>query len=156
IEDIYELSPLQYGMLFHSLYTPGTGVYLEQILYHFPTTLNVYALQAAVQTLALAHPILRTSFFLEDVTKPLQVVHRHVQVPVEHHDWRRTSLDERCRLLEEYVRMDSERGFNISEPPLLRMSSFLSQDGTDFLLSFHHALFDGWSLQLLMKDLASL
>ncbi|HJY05902.1 MAG TPA: amino acid adenylation domain-containing protein [Bryobacteraceae bacterium] len=153
IEDIYELSPLQRGMLFHTLYAPGTAVYVEQIAYHIPTAFNVRAFDSAWQVLAAAHPILRTSFFFDDLAKPLQVVHRRVQVPVVSEDWTAVPTDERKRKLEAYLHADAARGFTISEAPLVRLACFTTPNATDVVLTFHHAILDGWSLQLLMRDL---
>ena len=31
VEDFYPLSPMQQGMLFHTLYSPNSGVYFEQL-----------------------------------------------------------------------------------------------------------------------------
>jgi amino acid adenylation domain-containing protein len=155
IEDIYELSPLQQGMLFQSLYAPGTGVYVEQIAYHVAGAFNIGAFDAAWQAVAAAHPILRTSFFFDDLAKPLQVVDRRVKIPVEHHDLAGVPDDERADRLEAYLRIDAERGFTISEAPLVRLACFTTRDAADVVLTFHHALLDGWSLQLLMQDLTA-
>ncbi len=35
VEAIYPLSPMQEGMLFHTVYAPGTGVYVNQVAYTF-------------------------------------------------------------------------------------------------------------------------
>ena len=44
VEDIYELSPAQQGMLFHSLYDPDSGVFVEQLKSDFDRGLNLKAI----------------------------------------------------------------------------------------------------------------
>ena len=62
VEDIYPLSPMQEGMLFHSLYDPQSEVYFEQITFTLHGNLNVAAFQQAWQQVIARHPILRTLF----------------------------------------------------------------------------------------------
>ena len=94
IEDIYELSPTQQGMLFHSLYAPETGVYILLSCLTLHGTLNVPAFERAWQRVLDRHSALRTSFHWEEADKPLQVVHRQVKLPLERHDWRGLAPDE--------------------------------------------------------------
>src|SRR5262249_1159406 len=62
IEDLYPLTSLQHGILFHTLYAPQSGVYVEQMLCHLQGTLDQVALEQAWQTVIAQHPVLRTSF----------------------------------------------------------------------------------------------
>src|SRR5712692_4926967 len=94
IEDIYQLSPLQQGMLFHTLYEPESEVYFEQDSYPVYEALNVRSLAQAWQQVADRHPVLRTSFHWEGLDEPLQVVHRHVKLPLELQDWRDLTASE--------------------------------------------------------------
>jgi len=87
VEDIYELSPLQEGMLFHTLLTPESGMYFEQVGFPLHGPLNVPSFERAWQKVIDRHTILRTSFHWEDLEKPVQVVHRHVKLAVEYLDW---------------------------------------------------------------------
>ena len=98
IEDIYPLSPMQQGMLFHSLYAPESGVYVEQLSFVLRKCLNVTAFERAWQQVVDRHPILRTSLVWDDLDYPLQVVHGRVRLPWEQHDWRGLSDAERCGL----------------------------------------------------------
>lgn len=63
IADIYELSPMQQGMLFHTLYAPKSGVYFEQRNCILHGKLNVTAFKQAWQQVVARHPVLRTSFY---------------------------------------------------------------------------------------------
>jgi surfactin family lipopeptide synthetase C len=79
IEAIYPLSPMQQGMLFHTLYTPESGVYFEQLCFTLNGDdrhpgLDVAAFERAWQSLIDRHPALRTVFAWETRDKPLQVV----------------------------------------------------------------------------------
>ena len=152
IEDIYELSPMQQGMLFHTLYAPGSGVYFEQS--SMPIRgVNVPAFERAWQEVINRHPVLRTSFYWEDLEKPLQVVHRNAELPLDQQDWRGVSASDREWLLSSYLQANRSRGFDLAESPLLRLSLLrLSEDTYQFVLNFHHILLDGWSKDLIMKE----
>ena len=87
LEDIYELAPLQEGMLFHHLSAPGSGLYCEQMSFEIEGDLDEAAFARAWQVVIDRHPALRTSFQWEGLEKPLQVVHRSVSLPIEQQDW---------------------------------------------------------------------
>jgi hypothetical protein len=88
IEDIFPLSPLQQGMLFHSVYAPETGVYFEQSCWKLNGSLDSAALERAWQKVVDRHPALRTAYLWEELGETLQIVHRRVSVPMEMLDWR--------------------------------------------------------------------
>jgi Condensation domain len=74
IEDAYPLSPMQQGMLFHSIYAPNSGVYVEQMCFELHGALNVSAFIQAWQQVIIRHPVLRIACVWENLEKPLQVV----------------------------------------------------------------------------------
>ncbi|MEP6743439.1 MAG: amino acid adenylation domain-containing protein [bacterium] len=153
LEDLYELSPMQQGMLFHSIYSPESGVYFEQSLFTIKGDLKVSAFQDAWQKVVDRHSILRTSFLWEDLASPVQVVHRHVDVGIGKHDWRNLSADEREQQLQSFIAADRGRDFVLSEAPLIRLTLFRFTDGEyKFLFSRHHLLLDRWSRALLLKE----
>jgi surfactin family lipopeptide synthetase C len=110
IEDLYELSPLQQGLLFHTLYAPKSGVYFEQYTLTFQGDLNVPALEQAWHQVVNRHPVLRTSFYWEGFDKPFQAVNRQVSPALEQHDWRELSPGEQQQRLELWIQADRERG----------------------------------------------
>ncbi len=153
IADIYELAPLQEGMLFHALYTPGVEVYFEQLHCRIRGPLDTASFRRAWQRLVERHSVLRTAFIWEDIAKPLQVVLSEVELPWRAEDWRSLPTDELAPAIEEFLRADRERGFQPAEAPLTRCSLVqLPEDEYLFVWSFHHIILDGWSLPILFKE----
>ena len=72
--------------MFQSLYAPESGVYLEQVNFVYDTPINVPAFKQAWEHVAQNYSVLRTSFFWENLEKPVQIVHREVTVPWEEFD----------------------------------------------------------------------
>src|SRR5882724_7248933 len=134
IEDIYELSPMQRGMLIHSQYTSDSVMYFVQWTGEMQGELNVETFTQAWQTVLNRHPILRTSFHWQDISKPLQVVHKSVTLPVDLRDWREVSQDEQQKSLRVCLEQDRRRGFELSQPPLMRLSLIrLAEDLYQFI-----------------------
>jgi len=157
IEDIYELSPVQKGILFHGLYAPELGLYLVQFSYTVRGHLDVIAFEQAWQQVVTRHPILRTSFYWEEIDKPLQVVHRHVRVPLAQHDWQEIGPTEQEERLETFLTEDRDRGFNFSQAPLMRVTLIrLADDVYQIIWSKHHLILDGWSGPLVFKEVIQL
>ncbi|WP_414582649.1 amino acid adenylation domain-containing protein [Scytonema sp. PCC 10023] len=153
IEDIYELSPMQQGMLFHKLAAPNSVVYFEQVCFTLQTQLDVSAFQKAWQRVLDRHPILRTSFYWEDLDKPYQVVYNQVELPCVFQDWRKLSLQEQQKHLKAFLKADGDRGFELSQAPLIRLTLIQVADDTyEFVFSFHHILMETWSISWLWKE----
>jgi amino acid adenylation domain-containing protein/non-ribosomal peptide synthase protein (TIGR01720 family) len=153
IEDIYSLSPMQQGMLFHSLYGPDSKIYLTQLVCELEGRLDEETFEAAWQVAADRHAVLRTCFEWEAVEEPVQVVRRTVKVKLKREDWRGFSRQEQEERLAEYLRRDRERGFDLRQPPLMRLALVrMADEEYLFLWSSHHLLMDGWSLPIILKD----
>jgi amino acid adenylation domain-containing protein len=156
VENIYQLSPMQQGMLFHSLYSPGTGTYFEQSLFTIKGDFDVSAFDQAWQSVVDRHPILRTSFLWEDLEKPLQIVHRRLTLKIEKEDWRELESDEREQKFATFIAEDRRRGFDLGIAPLMRLGLIRFEDDEyKFLFSRHHILLDRWSRALLLNDFYS-
>jgi amino acid adenylation domain-containing protein/non-ribosomal peptide synthase protein (TIGR01720 family) len=156
IEDIYELSPMQQGMLFHTLAAPNSGMYFEQLSCTLQGNLDVSKFKQAWQRVVERHPILRTAFFWEGLEKPYQVVYRRVDLPWEVQDWCELSPQEQEKQLEAFLKADRERGFELSRSPLIRLTLIrIAEDAYHFVRSHHHILVEGWSWSLLWKEVYS-
>jgi len=154
IEDAYPLSPMQQGLLFHTLYAPHSGVYLVQLICTLHEDLNIPAFRSAWQQLLDRHPILRTALIWEGLDKPLQVVRRQIELPLEQHDWREYCAVEQQEQLEAFLQVDRAHGFKLSQAPLMRVALFhLAENTYQFIWSLHHVLLDGWCFPLILKEL---
>ncbi|MCP4657989.1 MAG: non-ribosomal peptide synthetase, partial [bacterium] len=154
IESMMELSPLQQGMLFHTLYAPGSGVYVVHWSVLLEGGIEVSLFQRAWQHVIDRHAALRTSFHWEELEKPVQVVYRQIPLTLDHRSWRRLSPAEQQERLAEYLRADRERGFDPEVAPLMRLALFeLGEDRWQFVWSFHHLYLDGWSNNLVLSEL---
>ncbi len=157
IEDIYPLSPMQQGMLFHSLYEGHSGVYFEQTSWTLHGSLDRAAFSRAWQQVIDRHSALRTSFVWEELDEPVQVVHRQVAVPFTFEDWRELNPEAQAARLEAFMAADRAQGFDLLAPPLMRLALLQVDDQTHhFIWSHHHLLLDGWSQPVLFGEVFAL
>jgi len=157
IEDLYRVSPIQEGMLFHALAAPESGVYFEQFTTAYDQGLGADVFAAAWQQVLDRHPILRTSFLWEDLEAPVQVVHRRVELELARLDWRDRPPGEQGREIAAFAAADRRRGFDLTRPPLLRFTLIrIGEQACRLIWSYHHLLLDGWSAGLLMHEVAAL
>ncbi|HET7233718.1 MAG TPA: amino acid adenylation domain-containing protein, partial [Longimicrobium sp.] len=153
VEDLYPLSPLQAGMLFHTLYSPGTGAYLEQYGMNLQGSVNVDAFRAAWQRVVDRHPVLRTGFVWEGVPQPLQVVFRQVELPFSFEDWSGVDAAEQERRYQRELERERHAGLNLVKAPLMHVRLYrLGPAEWRFGLTTHHLLLDGWSLPIVMSE----
>ncbi|MBV9273286.1 MAG: amino acid adenylation domain-containing protein, partial [Verrucomicrobia bacterium] len=150
-------SPMQQGMLFHTLLAPKSGVYFEQILYTLTGNLQEAAFRLAWQQAVDRHQLLRTLFVWEGQKKPLQVVRRRVALPWEQLDWRGLSGDEQTVKLAAFLQTDRQRGFDLGQAPLMRLALIrMDETHCELIWSHHHLLMDGWSSFLILKDVMAI
>ncbi len=150
LQDVYPLSPLQQGMLFHCVYqqdtasTSATQAYVNQLQIDF-TRLDTERFQRCWEQLVNRHDVLRTGFYFEDFTRtPLQCVYRQATPVIRVLDWRQHQPDH----AQWQALLDDERGKNMlgMQAPLMRFALVrLDDDTIRCLWTRHHILMDGWS-----------
>ncbi|MFF8954121.1 condensation domain-containing protein, partial [Streptomyces sp. NPDC014940] len=156
VEDVYGLSPLQFGMLYHSLEdTSDTRPYMVQMTEEVEGPFDETLFGAAWQQLVDRHSILRSAFVWEGVSEPVQVVQRRAPLPFEVRDLR--GLPDQEERLTAFLAEDWDRGFDLSRAPLVRVTVLRTGEHRRVVVwSFHHILLDGWSVQILQKELFAL
>src|SRR5262249_20336445 len=156
IEEVYPLSPLQQGLLFHTMREPAAGVYVMQLGWALRGELDVPALQRAWQQVMDRHGALRTAFVVKKRENPLQVVCRHVSMPWSYEDWSDVEGDEQQTRLMSFLEADGNRGFDLSRAPLMRVFLVkLGEQQHQLMWSYHHLLLDGWSVGLVLNEVFS-
>lgn len=153
VEDYYQLSSLQQGMLFNTLLLQNLGVGIEQIICLVNEKLDVIRFKQAWETVVERNAVLRTSFDWESEREPLQFVYRQVTIPIEVQDWCSLSKQEQETKLQAYLQSDRQLGFQLNIAPLMRLALFqLRECVYQFVWTFHHALLDGRSILTIIKE----
>jgi amino acid adenylation domain-containing protein len=153
VEDIYPLSPMQEGMLFHRLYNPDSEAYFIQMGCRLRGTLVTSAFRKAWEEVVRRHPVLRTGFLWDGLKKPMQVVRKSVDLPWCEEDWQGLSEPTQKARWEEFLQQDRKQGFDFIQPPLLRVALMqTSEESYYFAWSFHHILLDGWCRQMIIQE----
>ncbi|MBD9428408.1 amino acid adenylation domain-containing protein [Achromobacter sp. ACM03] len=149
VADLYPLSPMQSGMLFHSILEPEGTVYVNQLRLDLED-LDAARFKAAWKTTLDRHEVLRTGFMQGEAS--LQWVARSVELPLVEYDWRdRVDLD---AALDALAQAEHERGFDLATPPLLRLVLVQCGAGRYHLIwTRHHLLLDGWSTARLLAEI---
>jgi amino acid adenylation domain-containing protein/non-ribosomal peptide synthase protein (TIGR01720 family) len=156
IEDIYAPSPIQEGILYDVLSSSGEDPYFEQVICTTGPDLDVDAFIRAWQTLLARHPILRTSFRWRGLGRTVQVVHRSVELAIEHVDLSTQPPEQAERELEAFLAADRARGFVLEQAPLVRLAIVRLRDTHRIVWSAHHLIDDGWSMANLLRELLEL
>ncbi len=157
IENVYTLSPMQQGLLFHGLLAPDSEVYCPQICLEIGGELNCMALETAFQEMVNRHSILRTGFLWQKVKEPKQVVYSSVKLPFSHYNWKGKKAEVQHKELEKFLAADRAQGFELDKAPLMRCSLIQFSDNIYQLIwSQHHLLMDGWSVPIFFRELFEL
>jgi len=114
--------------------------------------IDVQLLETAINKTVERHEVLRTVFKTSD-GKPRQVIHPQLSIPLERHDLKNLSPRERQKQVEKIARQEAIRPFDLSNGPLLRTLLLnLSPGKNVFLLTMHHIICDGWSMDLFVNE----
>nr|AAM80537.1 StaC [Streptomyces toyocaensis] len=156
IEDIWPLSPLQEGLLFHTVYDDeGPHVYLGHWILELDGPVDPARLRTAWETLLTRHAALRACFRQRATGETVQVVASGVDLP-----WRvvdLSHLDDPDEAVRELAEEDRLRRFDLAKAPLLRLTLIRLDDATHRLVvTCHHAVMDGWSLPIVFDELQAL
>jgi amino acid adenylation domain-containing protein/non-ribosomal peptide synthase protein (TIGR01720 family) len=148
LEDVYELTPAQQGMLFHTIYEPASGAYVNQLTCRIEGVLEEAVFREAWRSAIARHPALRTSYHWQGIDKPMQVVLRSVDLPWHFEDLRGLSAD-----LPNLLDRDRELRFELTRAPLMRLGLFRTGEHEwHFHWTQHHLLLDGWSAALVLNE----
>ena len=156
-QERYPATPLQLGMLLHSIVSPGEGVYVQQKILTLRERLDLPSFEQALFDLASRHTVLRSAFELEAAGRATQVVDRHPKLRLVKSDWRPLPAKVQQAKLRTYLNEDKRHSFDFAEGPPVRYALFRTADAEyEFIWSSHHALMDGRSYLILLSELFEL
>ena len=157
IETAFPLTPLQEGMLLHTLRYPTSGVYRGQCCATLVGPLEERRLREVWGHLSRRHQALRSFFAWEGRDRPLQVVRAAAEIPWRTLDWSDRSTIDQERAWEALLREDVLIPYDLTRAPLFRLTLVRMGDSEHRLLwSVHHALADGWSGLLVLREMVEL
>jgi amino acid adenylation domain-containing protein/non-ribosomal peptide synthase protein (TIGR01720 family) len=147
VEDVYPLSPLQVGILYHSLADPDGSAYHIQAVYDIDGDLSVAEFTAAWQHVYDRHTALRSTFRWEGLPRPVQVVHRPRPLTVNLREW--TGEADYEQLL-----ADSRRaGFDLVRGPVMYLDLIrIGPRRHRLVWHFHHLVLDGWCVRTVLDE----
>ncbi|KEP25299.1 non-ribosomal peptide synthetase [Bacillus zhangzhouensis] len=154
VQDMYYLSPMQEGMLFHTLHHQEKGFYVEQMDMNVKGTLRHDLLEKSMNIIVERYDIFRTVFLHEKVKRPVQVVLKKRPFTLDVVDMQDLSEDEQLVRIEAFKQKDQLRGFDLSKDSLMRASVFKTGPASyRWIWSYHHILLDGWCFGLVVQEL---
>jgi acyl carrier protein len=153
IEDILGLTPAQQGMFYQAVSAPKPGLYIEQLLLHLEGTIDPRRLRDSYRSVFERLPVLRSSFHLQNIDKPVQVIYRGIVLQWNEAVWPDDGPDGFSRRLEAWKASDAAHPFELSRGPLIRAALIRSGEQTGvFAITYHHLLLDGWSAAIVIKE----
>ncbi|MEW4193790.1 amino acid adenylation domain-containing protein [Bacillus altitudinis] len=154
VQDMYHLSPMQEGMLFHTLHHQEKGFYVEQMDMNVKGTLRHDLLEKSMNIIVERYDIFRTVFLHEKVKRPVQVVLKNRPFQLDVVDIQDLSESEQLERIDRFKQKDQLRGFDLSKDLLMRASVFQTGPSSyRWIWSYHHILLDGWCFGLVVQEL---
>ncbi|WP_413105299.1 amino acid adenylation domain-containing protein [Streptomyces sp. Inha503] len=142
------VTPLQRGLFFQAQMAGPAGHYVAQSWFTFDRRLDTDALAEAMAYVIARYPVVGAGFATDDDGNPVQVLRAGRRVDV------RTVVLATDEEVEALRTRDRDTGFDPGEPPLIRLTVVRLPDDRDgLLLSYHLLLWDGWSREIVLRDL---
>ncbi|KZB80204.1 non-ribosomal peptide synthetase [Amycolatopsis regifaucium] len=156
IEEIWPLSPLQAGLLFHAVYDgEGPDVYIGHWILDLDGAVDAARLRSAWETLLARHAPLRACFRQRKSGETVQIITRQVDLP-----WREADLshlDDPAEAVRALAEQDRTTRFDLAQAPLLRLTFIrLGDRASRLVVTCHHTIMDGWSLPILLDEMSKL
>lgn len=155
VANIYALSPMQEGMLYHSVAGENSESYFGQTVCYLEGAPDKGLLERSMNELIKRHDALRTVFLYEGVERNLQVVLREQRLACHYEDLyeRGSTSSDIGSFLENYLQADRQAPFDLSRDVLMRLALFRVDSNEAVLVwSHHHILMDGWCMGILVRE----
>ncbi|MED1741238.1 amino acid adenylation domain-containing protein [Bacillus swezeyi] len=155
IQNIYPLSHMQEGMLFHSFLQDEGAAYIEQSVFTIRGKLHLDWFQQSVQSVIDRHDIFRTVFLphVAQLKEPRQVVLRDRPFHLHAEDLTEMPEADQTEYISRFKGRDRRKGFDLQKDVLMRISLFKTAPEKHVCVwSHHHILMDGWCLGIVLQE----
>ncbi|MGW6789411.1 amino acid adenylation domain-containing protein [Streptomyces chartreusis] len=159
VEDVWPLSPLQEGLLFHAALDDrgGPDVYTVQAVLALDGPVDAARLRASWEALVARHAALRAGFRHVSGAQMVQVIAREVTLPWREEDVSGLPPQEATAAADRVAGEELSRRFDLAAAPLLRIALVkLAEERHWMVVTSHHVLMDGWSMPVVMSELSAL
>jgi amino acid adenylation domain-containing protein len=151
------LSFAQQRLWFIDRLEPGGSAYNVPAALRLRGTLDVEGLAWALSELVKRHEVLRTTFGPGADGEPVQVIHPSAPVELPVMDLSDRDAETRAAEVERLARDEAARPFDLARGPLMRSTLLrLGEDEAVALFTLHHVVSDGWSMEILVREVAAL
>lgn len=155
-ENVFPLSFAQQRLWFLDRLKPGNYIYNESVVVRLLGKIHIAVLERSLNEIIRRHESLRTTFTMVE-GRPMQVIGLPWTINLERSNLLELTGTEQEAKIRALAIEETQIPFDLGKGPLLRVS--LVQVGTDdalALLTIHHIISDGWSMGILVQELATL
>ncbi|MBP7654186.1 amino acid adenylation domain-containing protein, partial [Candidatus Dependentiae bacterium] len=154
IADIYTLTAMQSGFLYHKLLDENSAAYFEQTVIKAQGKFNYELFKKSWEMILERHNILRTVILYKDISQPVQIVVKHRDLEITYKDLRSELEESRQNaVISEFKNADKLRKFDLSSDALFRIGILQTSDNEFYsVFSFHHIIMDGWCIAVLFGE----
>ncbi|MGE7092947.1 amino acid adenylation domain-containing protein [Lysinibacillus sp. NPDC048646] len=157
IEDIWNPSPMQEGMLYHTLYDEKKSMYYVQSCSELHGELDISLFNEAWNIVINKNDILRSHFIFENIKRPLLLVNKNTPFDIEVYDRTNYSIQENDEFYNNLIAIDREESIDLLRAPLMKIKLVnYNEYLTKMIWGYHHAIMDGWTYTLIINELMSI
>jgi len=156
IQDIYLLSSMQEGMLFHHMMGEDNGLFVEQVVFEIIGKLDLTAFEESYNKVIEKYDVFRTIFMFGQGGKNLQGVLKERRSTIDYKDKSLLPDDEINRSIDNLIKENANKGFDLRKDIPTRLTVVrIGQETYKVIWEFHHIIIDGWCLPILFNDFFS-
>ncbi|WP_228002531.1 amino acid adenylation domain-containing protein [Nocardia australiensis] len=159
-EDAFPATALQLGMLYHSIERADSVTYKDVFRYRLDMPWDAAQFRVAFDRLVARQPALRSAFDLSRYSIPLQIVYRTADYELDIVDLTAVDPVQAEQQVESYIQERRHAHYDIDRAPLYVVRVYLrpaldadAERTVEIVLSFHHAILDGWSVATSVLEL---
>lgn len=157
IEAAYPMSDIQKGMVLGSLANPEQAIYHEQFVYQLTLTgFDPDLFARALSLLTVRNETLRTGFDFSNYGEAVQIVFAQVPLNMRFSDITTQTSEIQEKTIREWMKEQLGLPYDFSKAPLWRVCIFkVAPEQIVYILQFHHAILDGWSVATFNTSLSA-